>query len=102
MDFNEFWDTLSVEPEREKEFRTLKRSKACKARITDSDVVTVTPGSRDEREIPKDQFREMWDIMKDDVRNERYVNTNKRYYKFWSSSYVSALIDHVVGNQSMQ
>ena len=102
MDCNEFWANLSVKLKNEKDCRTLKRSKPFKARIKDSNTVIVTPGSGDARKVTKDQFCRMWSLMKYDSRSNRYINTNKRYYDFWSSSYISALIDCVVGNQNME
>ena len=44
----------------------------------------------------------MRNIMKNDIRSQRYINTDKRYYTFWSSSYINALIDYIVKDQDMQ
>lgn len=40
--------------------------------------------------------------MKDDIRSKRGVNINGRYDYEWSSSYISALIDHVVADLDME
>jgi len=101
--FQEFWRALSAELSTRKTFRTMKRLKPFEARLTDMNAVTVTPQSTGiERLVPIGEFQGMWEIMKNDMRSERYVNRNKRYYSFWSSSFISRLIDHVVGDQRME
>ena len=71
--------------------------------MTHGDTVTVQPrSSKTSRDVPKEEFHEMWDIMKDDIRSKRYVNYNQRYFDFWDSSYINTLIDHVVKNQRME
>jgi len=101
--FREFWMALSAELNAPKQFRTLKRLKLFDARLYGRDVVTVTPQSTGEpRLIPVGQFQGMWEIMKNDMRSQRYVNSNRRYYSFWSSAYINKLIDHVVGDQHME
>ncbi|MDE0089812.1 MAG: hypothetical protein OXP12_00385 [Thaumarchaeota archaeon] len=103
MDFGEFWAGLSLELKTRREFRTLKRSKTFEVRMADPWTVTVTPSStRMSRGVRMNEFQQMWDIMKDDIRSERYVNSDGRYSEFWNPSYVNALIDHVVGDQDMQ
>ena len=101
VSFGGFWTELSAELKRGKEFRTLKQSKRFRAEMT-HDAVIVTPGTGVRRTIPKIQFQSMWNIMKGDIRNERYINTGQRYYKFWSSSYINALIDSIVKDRDMQ
>ena len=67
------------------------------------DTVTVIPGSTGiTRPIPMNQFCEMWEIMKNDIRSERYVNKRKRYHDYWNPSYINTLIDHVVQDQCME
>lgn len=44
----------------------------------------------------------MWGIMKNDTRSEKYVNYDKHYHRLWSLSYIGALIDRVVKDQSME
>ena len=110
MDFDQFWDRLSKELETARTFYTLKQSKEFKAIMTDSLTVTATPKSstqkesveKEERPIKRDVFQEMWDLIKDDHRSERYVGSNGRFKKFWNPVYVCALIDHVVGDQDME
>ncbi len=102
MKFQQFWQKLSTEIRYGRKFTTLTRKIEFEASMNDSTTVAVMPSTEIVREIPMEQFQGMWDIMKDDIRTERYVNTNKRYYSYWSSSYISALIDHVVQDQDMQ
>jgi len=103
MKFQEFWKVLAAELNTGKKFNTMKSLKPFEARLSDTSAVTVTPQSSGEpRLVPIRQFQEMWEIMKNDMRSERYVNRNKRYYSFWSSSYINKLIDHVVGDQHME
>ena len=102
MNFQEFWKKLTDELEHQEEYRTLKQSKVFRAVREDSNTINITPDSKEVRLVPINQFREMWEIMKNDVRSERYINTNKRYYSFWSSSYINALIDHVVSDKNME
>lgn len=110
MDFGQFWDRLPKELKATGKFYTLKQSKEFKATMTDSCTVTATPKSstqktsveKEERPIKKDEFQQMWDMIKDDIRSERYVGSNGRFKKFWNPAYVCALIDHVVGDRDMQ
>ena len=103
MDFKEFWNKLSVELRHAREFSTLTQQKIFEVQMTCRDTVTIIPRSTGiKRDIPMDQFHGMWDIMKNDIRSKRYVDYNKRYYEFWSSSYISTLIDHVVKDQRME
>ena len=103
MHFEEFWARLSLCLKVQKEFTTLKRMKKFGAVMADSQTVTVTPSStRTARPVPMNMFRQMWDIMKNDIRSERHIGRKGRYSGFWSQSYVNALIDYVVGNQDMR
>ena len=103
VDFEEFWGRLSAELRHGRKFSTLVQKKTFEAQMTHRDVVTVRPGSTGtKRDIPMKQFRGMWDIMKNDVGSKRYVDSNERYYDFRSSSYINALIDHVVKDQRME
>ena len=103
MDFEEFWAKLSLDLKVQKEFVTLKRMKKFEAVMADSQTVTVTPSStKTSRSVPVSMFRQMWDIMKNDIRSERHVGRKGRYSRFWSQSYVNALIDYVVGSQDMR
>ena len=87
----------------QKEFATLKRIKKFEAVMADSQTVIVTPSStKTPRPVPMSMFRQMWNIMKDDIRGERHVGRKGRYSRFWSQSYVNALIDYVVGSQDMR
>lgn len=71
--------------------------------MADSRAVTVTLGSTGmPRCVRMIEFQQMWSIMKDDARSERYANSDGRYSEFWNPSYVNALIDHVVEDQDMQ
>ncbi len=103
MDFRRFWSEITIELRDKKEFKTLDRAYAFDAVAGTSDTITATPSSTGiSREIPKEQFQDMWDIMKNDIYSERYKSTNGRYSPFWSRVYVSALIDHAVKNQNME
>ena len=103
MNFKEFWNKLSTELRHSREFSTLTRHKIFEAKMTHGDTVTVQPrSSKTSRDVPKEEFHEMWDIMKDDIRSKRYVNYNQRYFDFWDSSYINTLIDHVVKDQCME
>ena len=103
MEFQQFWSKLSIELRSKKQFHTLKRLSKFEARFQYPDIITVTPASTSiTREIPMTQFQGMWNLMKDDLRNERYVNTGKRFYTYWSSSYISTFIDHIVKDQNME
>ena len=101
MNFQQFWKKLSIELRQDKKFKTLKRVKIFEASLIDNTIVIKRDSIR-VRTILIKQFQEMWNIMKNDVRNERYINTNKRYYSFWSYSYINALIDHIVKDQNME
>ena len=95
MDFRRFWNEIRIELRNTKEFKTLDRAYIFDAVISTSDTITVTPNSTGiSREIPKKQFQDMWNIMKNDIYSERYKSTNGRYSPFWSRVYVSALIDY--------
>ena len=102
MDFQEFWSKITGELGNKKEFRTLDRQYVFDAVADTPDIITATPSSTGiARDIPKEQFQSMWDIMKNDIRSERYKSTKDRYSPFWSRVYVSALIDHIVADQDM-
>ncbi len=102
MNFQEFWKKLTNELKHQEKYRTLKHSKLFEAVLVDSNTIIIKRDSKRVRTITINQFQSMWAIMKNDVRNERYINTKKRYYSFWSSSYVNALIDHVVSDKNME
>ena len=103
MDFDEFWRILSECLKHTKKFKTLTQEKTFEATMTDHETVTVTPDSTSEkRDVKKNEFRQMWDIMKNDKREERYVSRDGRYRDFWNPAYVNALIDYKVGDQDMQ
>ena len=103
MDFQEFWRKLSVELKHSKRFKTLRRNNVFDASCADASSVEVIPDStRESRRILIEQFQGMWYIMKNEPRSKRYVNSNQRYYSFWNSSYISALIDHIVADQGMK
>ena len=102
MNFQEFWKKLTNELKNKKKYRTLKYLKIFEAVLVDSNTIIIKRDSKRVRTITIKQFRGMWEIMKKDVRNERYINTKKRYYSFWSSSYINALIDHVVSDKNME
>ena len=111
MKFREFWKKLHGELGCRTEYQTLKRSRPFKATAIDSSTIIITPGSNQDRPVPVGQFEGMWNLMKDDVRSQRYVNTKTnpkdpdskpRYYSYWSFSYICALIDHVVADQDME
>ena len=104
MDFGQFWDRLSKELKGTGKFYTLVPSKEFKAIMTDSCTVTATPESstqkesveKEERPIKKDEFQQMWNMIKDDIRSERYIRSNGCFKKSWNHAYICALIDHVV------
>ena len=103
MRFEQFWKELVTELEHNKKFKTLKQKKSFEANFVDNDVVMATPNStKYGRRIQIKEFREMWNIMKDDIKSERYAGTKQRYHGYLNSSYVSALIDSVVKDQDMQ
>ena len=103
MKFQEFWIQLSRKLPRCRKFRTLSRSKPFEAYLLDGNTIKVIPGSTKEpRPVKMTEFQKMWDIMKGDIRSERYKNRKKRYYPFWNQAYVSALIDYVVADQNME
>ena len=103
MNFQQFWKKLFVELKQNKKFKTLKRSKLFDADIIDYQTIIITPNhTKKPRKIKINEFQGMWNIMKNDIRSERYINSKKRYYSFWSSSYISTLIDYVVKGQNMQ
>ena len=103
MRFEQFWEKLYVELKHSKRFKALKRHTSFEAYFADADTVIVTPDStKIDRKVSSKEFEGMWNIMKNDIKSQRYVNTNKRYYTFWSSSYINALIDHIVKDQDMQ
>ena len=103
MRFEQFWEKLYVELGHNKRFRALKRSTSFEVYFADADMVIVTPDStKIDRKVSRREFEGMWNIMKNDIRSQRHINTNKRYYSFWSSSYINALIDRIVQDQGMQ
>ena len=103
MRFDQFWKELAIELEHNKKFKTWKQKKSFEANFADNDAVMATPNSTKlGRRIQIKEFREMWNIMKDDIRSERYIGAKQRYHRYLNSSYVSALIDSVVKDQDMQ
>lgn len=103
MDFDEFWVWLAMKLGSRGTFKTLKQSSVFEAVMINPYEVVVEPKSTGEpRVVRKKEFQQMWDIMKDDIRSQRYVNRNGRYYEFWSMSYIGALIDDIVADQPMQ
>ena len=103
MNFQQFWKKLSVELKKNKKFKTLRRSNLFNAYILDYQTITVIPNhTKKSRQIKIVEFQGMWNIMKNDIRNERYINSKKRYYSFWSSSYINALIDHIIKEHNME
>ena len=104
MDFDEFWQLLQECLKNPKQFRTLGgRNKPFEAVMKDSQTVIATPGSGKPRPIRKEKdFRRMWNLMKDDIRSERYVNRNGRFDWCYHPVYICALIDYKVGDRKMQ
>ena len=77
--------------------------KVFEARVENANTIQIVPQStKIPRSIKIDEFQAMWNLMKNDVRNERYISTNGRYAQFYNPVYVSALIDHIVGDQNME
>ena len=103
MKFQEFWRRLHAELQQTKEFRTMTYGKEFKARVENMSTIQVVPQStKIPRPVKIIEFQAMWNMMKNDVRNERYISTNGRYAQFYNPVYVSALVDHIVGNQNME
>ena len=79
MRFEQFWERLYVELGHNKRFRALKRSTSFKAYFADADTVIVTPDStKIDRKVARREFEGMWNIMKNDIRSQRHIDTNKR------------------------
>ena len=111
MNFQEFWKELHVELRHKEKYPTLKRARLFKAAASDPTTINVTPSSKQVRLVTIGQFQGMWNLMKNDTRGQRYINTKTdpqdpgskgRYYSYWNYSYICALIDHVVGDQDMK
>ena len=103
MDFDEFWIRLAMKIGCGSTFKTLVYPSEFKAIMKEPGEVVVTPrSSGDPRVAYKKDFRQMWGIMKNNIRSERYVNRDGRYDDFWCMSYINKLIDHIVGDQDMQ
>ena len=103
MNFDEFWIRLALKLCCRKRLRTLKRKCPFEAVMAEPYIVEVTPEStKMARDVNQKDFWKVWRLMKNDTRSERYVNRGGRYYKFWSISYMCAMIDSVVGDQTME
>ena len=102
MKFQEFWGKLSAEIGRGKKFVALEQKIGFEVIMNGRSAVRITPSTKKVRDVPMDEFQAMWNIMKDDIRSERYVNTGGRYHDFWNPSYVSPLIDAIVQDDNMQ
>ena len=103
MNFQQFWERLSTEIKTTQTFQTHKRDIKFDAIMIDTRTVQVTPhSSKEPRRVPISQFQDMWKIMKNDPYDKRYIGTNGRYDSFWSSSYVCALVDHIVSHHNME
>lgn len=103
MDFDEFWRRLQACLKPGKKLRILRQRKVFDAVTMDPETVTVTPEStKKQRVVKKDEFKQMWDMMKHDIRGGRYISWHGQYLRFWNPVYVSALIDYKVRSQDMQ
>ena len=103
MKFQGFWRRLCAELQQTKEFQTLKQGKVFEAWAVDTNTIQIVPQStKIPRPVKIIEFQAMWNMMKNDVRNERYINTKGRYTQFFNPVYVSALVDHIVGDQNME
>ena len=102
MNFQEFWRRLQAELQQPKKLPTLAEGETFEARVEDPNTISVVPQSTKElRSVQKSEFQDMWDIMKNYAGNERYISTKGRYSQFYHSSYVRALVHHIVGGQNM-
>ena len=103
MNFQQFWERLSTEIKTSKTFQTLVQNTEFDVIMTDTSTVQVTPHStKIPRIVPISQFQDIWNIMKNDPYEKRYISTNKRYDNFWSIVYVCALVDRIVSHQNME
>ena len=103
MDFDGFWQMLSECIRQPKGFETRGRGKPFRAVMKDSQTVIATPESSGKpRPVKRKDFRRMWNLMKNDDRNERCVSRGGRYGWCYHPVYICALIDYKVRGQKMQ
>ncbi len=69
--------------------------------MSGSDIVIATPESSEEpRPISmKKDFRRMWNLMKNDARNERCISRGGSYGWCYHPIYICALIGYMVGSR---
>ena len=104
MDFDGFWRQLSGELVDPSMFTTCRYGAPFEAEMAANDlVVFATPGSGCKRRIPKDQFQAMWNAMKGYPLGERCARARRHCHDTCHhTSYICALINHVVGDQDME
>lgn len=100
MNFAAFWSALRSKLITHYKFKTMRQSRPFEARMSDNSV-HITPESRNKRNVYMKEFQGIWNIAKNDARDQRCINKGGRYTQFFNPSYVTALIDFIVEDQEM-
>ena len=116
MNFEEFWSKLQSELAVRREFETLKQKKGFEAyfeRNTKGElkVCVIPQGGIPRSPIPSNEFRGIWDVVKEYSPETRFENKDGRLGSYQTKkgetgesmqvSYILRLIKHIVENQEM-
>jgi len=100
MNFEDFWKKITKDLTNSQEMHTLKQKKSFDASYK-SGVIFITPLSRIDRTITKEQFLQVWNIAKTLVKGEQYIPQN--YIQItMNSSYILALMKNYLGDEQIQ
>ena len=117
MDFDEFWKELRSELKQKVNLKTLKQNKKFSAHFDHNKkrdlFVSVRPEHGKPRgQIPYNEFEGVWDTAKAFPPETRFVNKGGRLEAYTKQdneigktvhvSYITALIDYIVKDQSME
>ena len=102
MEFQEFWVKLSGEIRPSKKFTTMDQKIGFEVRMNGRSAVRVTPSTKKDRDITMNEFQKIWDLMKDDIPDERHISKGGRYSFSVNASYIIAMIDSIVHDGAMQ
>lgn len=117
MNFNEFWNELQSELTQKVNLKTLKQNKKFSAHIDhnkkgDLFVRVILESGKSRGQIPFNEFEGVWNTAKIYSRETRFVNKDGNLGSYIKQdgesgktvhvSYITALIDYIVKDQSME
>lgn len=103
MDFDEFWRRLSTKLltklTSQNVFMTPHMFGAV---MTGPYTLRILATTGNNRTIKKEEFKQIWDMIKDKPKDKRYTSFQGLDNRFKNRVYIRTLMDDIVGDQSMQ